>query len=107
MKSTRGREAVWYCSEPSTILKLRTEEGVGVVASDVSVAPEFYFPSQIYQPGDIQHCNACITFNVASVFSLNVIYISSKTFNFCNINKVYIFIFLHSIIVVYSRVLRG
>ena len=51
MKSTRGREAASCCSERSTILKLRTEEGVGVAASDVSVAPEL-FSSQIYQPGD-------------------------------------------------------
>ena len=82
MKSTRGREAASYCSERSTILKLRTEEGVGVAASDVSVAPELF--SHNYINLVIQHCSlqhsafivtnsACITFNVASVFSLYVI----------------------------------
>ena len=82
MKSTRGREAASYCLERSTILKLRTEQGVGVAASDVSVAPEF-FPNKsinlVIQHCSLQHYtinvtnNACITFNVASVFSLYVI----------------------------------
>ena len=60
MKSTRGREAASYCSERSTILKQRTEEAVGVGASDVSVASNFFSHQCINLVMVIQHCSYSI-----------------------------------------------